>query len=188
MTELVLRGIFLLRRTELQWFYQEGASHLFPDAWARFLEPIPEVERGDLMSAYHRRLTGSDEAAQLACARAWSTWEGSTSRLHFDPDLLAHYGEDAFALAFARIECHYFVHGSWLRCDDQLLQDVQKIRHIPGVMVQGRYDVVCPARSAWDLHQAWPESRLEIVPDAGHSALEPGNTDKLIEATDRFAR
>ena len=187
-TELVLRGIFLVRRTELQWFYQEGASHLFPDAWARFLEPIPEVERGDLMSAYHRRLTGSDEAAQLACARAWSTWEGSTSRLHFDPDLLAHYGEDAFALAFARIECHYFVHGSWLRCDDQLLQDVQKIRHIPGVMVQGRYDVVCPARSAWDLHQAWPESRLEIVPDAGHSALEPGNTDKLIEATDRFAR
>jgi len=187
-TELILRGIFLLRRSELLWFYQEGASHLFPDAWDKFLAPIPQVERGDLMGAYHRRLTGDDPATRLACARAWSTWEGSTSRLNFDPNMLAHYEEDAFALAFARIECHYFVNGSWLRCDDQLLQDVHKIRKIPGVLVQGRYDVVCPARSAWDLQRAWPEARLEIVPDAGHSALEAGITHRLIEATDSFSR
>ena len=186
-SELVVRGIFLLRRSELLWFYQEGCSQLFPDAWQDFLAPIPEVERGDLMSAYHRRLTGSDPVEQVACARAWSRWEGATSRLHYDPGMVAHYEDDHFALAFARIECHYFVHGAWLRDDQQLLREMPTIAHIPGVIVQGRYDVVCPARSAWDLHKAWPGSQLHIVPDAGHSALEPGIIDRLIEATDHFA-
>ena len=187
-SELVLRGIFLLRRSELLWFYQEGASQLFPDAWAAFLAPIPLVERGDLMSAYHRRLTGTDRGDRMACARAWSTWEGATSRLHYDAAMVSHYEQDAFALAFARIECHYFVHGSWLASDDQLLRDVEKIRHLPAVLVQGRYDVVCPMRSAWDLKQAWPEAQLEVVADAGHSALEPGIVDRLVAATDGFAR
>ena len=187
-SELVLRGIFLLRRSELLWFYQEGASQLFPDAWEDYLAPIPEVERGDLMSAYYRRLIGDDPAERVACARAWSRWEGATSRLHYDAMMVSHYEEDAFALAFARIESHYFVHGSWLQYDDQLLRDIGRIREIPCVIVQGRYDVVCPMRSAWDLHVAWPEAQLHVVPDAGHSALEPGIVDKLIEATDGFAR
>lgn len=187
-SELVLRGIFLLRRSELLWFYQEGASQLFPDAWDDYLAPIPEVERGDLMSAYYRRLIGDDPAERVACARAWSRWEGATSRLHYDAMMVSHYEEDAFALAFARIESHYFVHGSWLQYDDQLLRDIGRIREIPCVIVQGRYDVVCPMRSAWDLHVAWPEAQLHVVPDAGHSALEPGIVDKLIEATDGFAR
>lgn len=187
-SELVLRGIFLLRRSELLWFYQEGASQLFPDAWEDYLAPIPEVERGDLMSAYYRRLIGDDPGERVACARAWSRWEGATSRLQYDALMVSHYEEDAFALAFARIESHYFVHGSWMQHDDQLLRDIGKIRDIPCVIVQGRYDVVCPMRSAWDLHRAWPEAQLHVVPDAGHSALEPGIVDKLIEATDIFAR
>jgi len=186
-TELILRGIFLLRRSELMWFYQEGASHLFPDAWEGFLQPIPQVERGDLMGAYYRRLTGANEAEKLRCAQAWSAWEGATSRLYYDPRLVNHYEEDQFALAFARIECHYFVNGSWFERDDQLLHDIDKIRHIPAVIVQGRYDVVCPMRTAWDLHRAWPEAQLDIIADAGHSAMEPGIVDALINATDKFS-
>ncbi len=186
-TELVLRGIFLIRRAELEWFYQDGASWIYPDAWAPYLAAIPEVERGDLMGAYYRRLTHSDRAVQLAAARAWSTWEGATSRLYTDPAMLHHYGEEDFALAFARIEAHYFVNGAWFEHDDQLLRNIVKIRHIPCVIVQGRYDVVCPLRSAWDLKQAWPEARLEIIADAGHSALEAGIVSKLIAATDAFA-
>ncbi|MBI5852772.1 MAG: prolyl aminopeptidase [Planctomycetes bacterium] len=185
-TELVLRGIFLMRRKELLWFYQEGASWLFPDAWEQFLAPIPVIERGDLISAYHRRLTSKDKDLRLGAARAWSIWEGSTSYLFSDLEQIARTGADRFAEAFARIECHYFVHGAWLRTEDQLLADVHKIRHIPAVIVQGRYDVVCPLRSAWDLHRAWPEADLRIVPDAGHSALEAGNTHELVCATDRF--
>jgi proline iminopeptidase len=185
-TELVLRGIFLLRKRELDWFYQEGASWLFPDAWAHYLAPIPQAERGDLMSAYYRRLTSRDRAVQLEAARAWSIWEGSTSRLYPDQHLVDHYGEDDFALAFARIECHYFVHGAWFRQDDQLLADTGRIRHIPTVIVQGRYDVVCPVQSAWDLHQAMPHAQLEIIADAGHAAMEPGTVDALVRATDRF--
>lgn len=187
-SELVLRGIFLIRRRELEWFYQEGASWIYPDAWAPYLAHIPEVERGDLMSAYYRRLTHEDRQVQLRAARAWSTWEGATSRLYTDPAMLEHYGEDTFALAFARIECHYFVNGAWFQHDDQLLRHVDKIRHIPGVIVQGRYDVVCPLRSAWDLRQAWPESELHVIADAGHSAMESGIVDQLIAATDNFAR
>ena len=186
-TELVLRGIFLIRRAELEWFYQEGASWLYPDAWEPYLAAIAPVERADLMGAYYRRLTSEDRAVQLAAAKAWSTWEGATSRLYTDPSMLHHYGEEAFALAFARIECHYFVNGAWFDSDDQLLRDVGRIRHIPCVIVQGRYDVVCPLRSAWDLARAWPQARLDIVADAGHSALESGIVDKLIAATDAFA-
>jgi proline iminopeptidase len=186
-TGLVLRGIFLLRRKELLWFYQEGANALFPDAWDEYLKPIPEVERGDLMSAYYRRLTSPDPAVRAEAARAWSIWEGSTSRLFVDPDLVSKFGAGEFADAFARIECHYFVHGAFMRADTQLLDDVPKIAHLPGVIVQGRYDVVCPAMSAWDLHRRWPASKLVIVPDAGHSMKEPGILSALVQATDDFA-
>ncbi|HEU4670898.1 MAG TPA: prolyl aminopeptidase [Dyella sp.] len=186
-TELVLRGIFMLRRWELEWFYQKGADALYPDAWETYLSAIPEAERGDLMSAYHRRLTGDDAAARVAAARAWSVWEGATSFLWQDKGHIEASGEDEFALAFARIECHYFVHGGFFEHDDQLLRHVDRIRGIPAVIVQGRYDVVCPLRSAWDLHRAWPEADLRIVQDAGHSAFEPGILHELVEATDRFA-
>jgi len=186
-TELVLRGIFMLRRWELEWFYQKGADALYPDAWETYLSAIPEAERGDLMSAYHRRLTGDDAAARIAAARAWSVWEGATSFLWQDKGHIDASGEDEFALAFARIECHYFVHGGFFEHDDQLLRHVDRIRKIPAVIVQGRYDVVCPLRSAWDLHRAWPEADLRIVQDAGHSAFEPGILHELVEATDRFA-
>ena len=185
-TELVLRGIFMLRRQELEWFYQKGADALYPDAWETFLDAIPDVEHGDLMSAYHRRLTSDDPAVRVAAARAWSVWEGSTSYLYQDPASIGSHDEDAFALAFARIECHYFVNGGFFEHGDQLLRNVDRIRGIPAVIVQGRYDVVCPLRSAWDLHRAWPEADLRIVQDAGHSAFEPGNLHELIEATDRF--
>lgn len=186
-TELVLRGIFMLRRKELLWFYQDGASMLFPDAWDEYLKPIPEVERGDLMSAYYRRLTSDDPKVLGEAARAWALWEGGTSRLLVDPDYLTRFGEDKFAEAFARIEAHYFVHGGFLRSDAQLLEDAPKIAHIPTVIVQGRYDVVCPATSAWELHKAMPGSKLIIVPDAGHSMKEPGILSALVQATDDFA-
>ncbi|MBD8527332.1 prolyl aminopeptidase [Pseudomarimonas arenosa] len=187
-TELVLRGIFMLRRWELEWFYQEGASRLYPDAWEHYLKPIPMVERADLISAYHRRLTSDDGEVRVAAARAWSVWEGATSFLHQDPNFMQAHDADHFALAFARIECHYFVNGGFFEVEDQLLRDVDRIRHIPAVIVHGRYDVVCPIQSAWDLHRVWPEAELVVVGDAGHSAFEPGNADALIRATDRFAR
>lgn len=185
-TELVLRGIFMLRRRELEWFYQEGADMIFPDAWESYVAAIPEAERGDMMSAFYRRLTGEDKAERAAAARAWSMWEGSTCFLYQDPEHMQASGEDEFAVAFARIECHYFVHGGFFECDGQLLRDVDRIRHIPTVIVQGRYDVVCPMKSAWDLHRAFPESDLRVVADSGHSAFEPGIVHELVEATDRF--
>lgn len=185
-SELVLRGIFMLRRRELEWFYQQGCDAIFPDAWERYLEPIPPGERGDLMSAYHRRLTHADAGMRLAAAKAWSVWEGSTSFMFRDAAHISGSAEDEFALAFARIECHYFVNGGFFECDDQLLRDAHRLRDVPAVIVQGRYDVVCPLRSAWDLHRAWPQAELRIVPDAGHSAFEPGITHELIEATDRL--
>jgi len=186
----VLRGIFLLRRSELEWFYQnsEGAASLFPDLWEHFVAPIPEEERYDMMRAYYRRLTSTDDAERAAAARAWSIWEGATSHLRTDPSYVAKFRNADYAAAFARIECHYFVNGGFLDADDQLLRDVPNIRHIPAVIVQGRYDVVCPMRSAWHLHKAWPEADLRIVGEAGHSAFEAGNTSELITATDRFAR
>lgn len=185
-SELVLRGIFLLRRSELEWFYQHGASEIFPDAWEDFLRPIPPAERGDLISAYHRRLTGQQPEVRLEAARAWSVWEAATSFLKPDPDHIQAAMREDFALAFARIESHYFVHGGFFDEDGQLLRDVGRIRHIPAVIVQGRYDVVCPMRSAFDLARAWPEAELVVVPDAGHSAFEPGIVDALVRATERF--
>jgi proline iminopeptidase len=183
---LVLRGIFLCRPKEIRWFYQDGASAIFPDLWEQYLAPIPEAERSDLLHAYHRRLTGEDEAVRLATARAWSVWEGATVRLLPDPKLVAEFGDPHKALALARIECHYFVNNAFFQGDDHLIERVAGIRRIPAVIVQGRYDVVCPTMSAWELHRAWPEADFQIVPDAGHHAFEPGITDALVQATDRF--
>jgi proline iminopeptidase len=187
-TQLVLRGIFLLRPAEIAWFYQSGASDLYPDAWEPYRDFIPAAERGDLLHAYHRRLTGTDPQLALEAARRWSVWEGSTSHLLASASTVARFGADHFALAFARIEAHYFVNQAFMEAPDQILRDVHRIRRIPAVVVQGRYDVVCPMRSAWDLHRAWPEAELRIVPDAGHSAFEPGIIHELIDATDGFAR
>ncbi|KAL6076179.1 Proline iminopeptidase [Balamuthia mandrillaris] len=184
---LILRGIFTLRRKELLWFYQGGADFLFPDSWEKYIEPIPEVERGDLMSAYYRRLTGNNEEEKLACARAWSVWEMSTSRLYVDPEYIKRASEDdKFALAFARIECHYFVHGGFFHKEGQLIEDAHKIAHLPIVIVQGRYDVVCPATTAWELKKQLPSAKFHFVPDAGHSAKEPGIIHRLVEACDEF--
>jgi proline iminopeptidase len=188
-TEMVLRGIFLLRKQEIDWFYQRGASALFPDAWEGYLAPIPESERADLLHAYHRRLTSDDARVRAEAARAWSVWEGATSCLFSNPDLVARYGGETFAEAFARIECHYFVNDGFFDAARDPLSParIDRIRKIPAVIVQGRYDVVCPMETAWALHRAWPEAELCIVPDAGHSAMEPGNTHELVTATDRFA-
>jgi len=186
-TELVLRGIFLVRDSELAWFYQWGTSELFPDAWERYVEAIPEQERGDFITAYHRRLTSDDPEVRARAAKAWSTWEAATSYLHVNSEYVARAGEDRFALAFARIECHYFVNKGFFQRENQLLEDVGKIRHVPTVIVQGRYDVVCPVVTAWALHRAFPEADLRIVPDAGHSAFETGIVHELVAATDRFA-
>jgi proline iminopeptidase len=183
---LVLRGIFLCRPKEIRWFYQEGASAIYPDAWEHYVKVIPEAERADMLGAFHRRLTSDDEAVRLEAARAWSVWEGSTSKLHPDEDFIAHFDDPEFALAFARIECHYFMNNAFFETGNYLIENVGKIRHIPSVIVQGRYDVVCPLMSAWELHRAWPEADLRIIPDAGHSALEPGTRSALVEATDRF--
>ena len=185
--ELVLRGIFMLRPTELQWFYQEGASRLFPDYWQDYIDPIPEAERGDLIAAHYKRLTGDDPAEQRRSAQAWSVWEGVTSNLLVSEAAVGRFQSDDFALAMARIEAHYFVNGGFLDSPRQLLDDIERIRSIPAVIVQGRYDVVCPAETAWELHTAWPEADFRLVPDAGHSAFESGIVHELISATDGFA-
>ncbi|NEW51524.1 prolyl aminopeptidase [Nocardia cyriacigeorgica] len=187
-TELVLRGIFLLRRKEIDWYYNGAAGYVYPDEWEKFLAPVPEAERdGDLVEAYHRLLHSPDDDVATAAAVAWSTWEGATSSLLPQPDRVAETGEPRFALAFARIENHYFRHGGFLD-EGQLLRDIDKITDIPAVIVQGRHDIVCPAVSAWELHRAWPGSVLHIVDDAGHAANEPGITHRLVEATDGFAK
>jgi proline iminopeptidase len=186
--ELVLRGIFLCRSKEIRWFYQEGASCIFPDVWEEYLTVIPESERADMVSAYYRRLTSEDQSFRLEAARAWSIWEGSTSKLFFDPEMIEKFADPEFALAFARIECHYFMNNAFFSSDNYLIENVGNIRSIPSVIVQGRYDVVCPIMSAWELHRAWPEAQLKIIPDAGHSISEPGIIDALVEATDHFGR
>ena len=186
-TELVLRGIFLLRPEEIHWFYQEGASALYPDSWEAYLTPIPKEEQGDLLNAFHRRLTSNDEAIRLAAARAWSVWEASASFLIQNQDFMDKLDAPDAALAMARIECHYFVNGGFFESPNQLLENIDRIRHIPAIIVQGRYDVVCPAVTAWDLHRAWPEADFQLIPDAGHSAFDSGNTRALVAATDRFA-
>ena len=185
-TELVLRGIFLLRKQEIDWFYQRGASVMFPDAWEGYLEPIPPAERGDLLRAYYKRLVGDDAEARVRAAKAWSVWEARTSFMRESAELVAKNEQSDYALAFARIEAHYFVNRGFFEKETQLLDDVARIRHIPGVIVQGRYDVVCPMESAWALHRAWPEADLRIVPDAGHAALEEGTLHELVTATDKF--
>ena len=186
-SELILRGIFMLRRAELEWFYQEGCSWIFPDAFAQYQKVIPEAERGDMIAAYHKRLTSAYRAVQLEAARAWSIWEGTTISLLEDADRVKRFGADDYAIAFASIECHYFVNKGFFECDDQLLRDVGKIRNIPGAIIHGRYDVVTPLKNAWDLKQAWPEADLQIVPDAGHAMTEPGITHEIIMAAERFA-
>jgi proline iminopeptidase len=187
-SEIVLRGIFTLRREELLWFYQAGCHQIFPDAWEGFLAPIPPDERHDMIAAYHRRLTSPDRAVQIEAARAWSIWEGTTISLLPDPARVAKFGQDDYAIAFARIECHYFVNAGFFDRDEQLIANAGLIRHIPGVIVQGRYDVVTPMRTAWDLHTAWPEADFRLVADAGHAVTEPGITREIVAATDRFRK
>ena len=185
-SELVLRGIFTLRPAELAWYYQYGASLLFPDLWEEFLAPIPEAERGDLMAAYHRRLNDPDPAVRLPAARAWSVWEGSTVTLRPDAGMRTSFGEERYALAFARIENHYFVNGGFFT-EEQLIRDAHRLAGIPGVIVQGRYDVATPPATAWDLHRAWPAAEFHLVEAAGHAASEPGIQCSLLDATDRYA-
>jgi proline iminopeptidase len=184
-TSLILRGIFLVRRAELLWFYQEGCSWIYPDAFAAYQEQIPEAERGDMIAAYYRRLTDPDPRVRLAAAKAWSVWEGSTLSLVQDPERIRQFGAEAYALAFARIECHYFFNGGFFAADDQLLADAKQLRDIPGTIVHGRYDVVTPLKNAWDLKRAWPRAELRIVADAGHAMSEPGIAHELVAATRR---
>ncbi len=182
---LILRGVFLLTDRELRWFYQDGASMLFPDAWARFLAPIPADERHDLMAAYHKRLTHPDRRVQAQAAAAWSQWEGDTLSLRGPQARPAKFSEIDFAIAFARIECHYFVNKGFFGDDGWILNNIEAIRGIPGWVVQGRFDVVTPLESAWKLKQAWPEAHFEVIWDAGHASTEPGIIDALVRATDR---
>ncbi|WP_099866327.1 prolyl aminopeptidase [Pararhizobium haloflavum] len=185
-SEIILRGIYTLTKAELDWYYQFGVSQMFPDKWERFIAPIPEGERHDLMAAYRRRLTADDRAVQMEAARAWSIWEGETITLLPDPETSDKFEEDDFALAFARIENHFFVHGGWLD-DGQLLREAHRLADIPGVIVHGRYDMPCPARFAWELHKAWPQAEFHLIEGAGHAFTEPGILDQLIRATDKFA-
>lgn len=183
---LVLRGIFLCRPHEIRWFYQEGSSRLFPDFREDFLAPIPLAERDDLLQAYYRRLVGSNELERMAAAKAWSLWEGRTATLQPSKAVIEHFGNPYTALALARIEAHYFVHDSFLR-DNQILADAGRLQDIPGVIVHGRYDMICPLENAWELHRAWPQAELQIIPAAGHSASEPGIITALLQATDAMA-
>ena len=183
---LIVRGIYLLTKAEMDWYYQFGVSEMFPDKWEGFLAPIPEAERGDMVAAYHRRLTGDDADVQLAAAKAWSNWEGQTITLLPEPATSDAFDDDRFAIAFARIENHYFKHAGWLD-EGQLLRDAGRLHGIPGVIVHGRYDMPCPARFAWSLHKAWPDAEFHLIEGAGHAYSEPGILDRLIRATDRFA-
>ena len=183
---LIVRGIYTLTRAELDWYYQFGVCEMFPDKWEAFQAPIPKAERGEMMQAYRRRLVGEDKTVQLEAARAWSLWEGQTITLLPDEALKAEFGGDDFAIAFARIENHFFVHAGWLE-EGQLLRDAGKLKGIPGVIVHGRYDMPCPARIAWELSKAWPEADFHLIEGAGHAVSEPGILDRLIRATDRFA-
>lgn len=182
---MILRGIFLCRKEDIQWFYQYGASRIFPDFWQSFVDAIPEVERGDLLSAYYRRLTGEDDLVRMSAAKAWSVWEGRCASLHPNPSLVTHLGNPRNALAMARIEAHYFMNNAFLS-ENEILAHVDKLRDIPSVIIHGRYDMVCPLDQAYELHHAWPDSVLEVVRDAGHASSEPGTLDALVQATDNF--
>lgn len=183
---LILRGIFLCREQDLRWFYQDGASHIFPDAWEEYERVIPAAERHDYITAFYKRLTGSDEVARMAAAKAWSIWEGMCSTLRPNSNVVDHFADPHTALSLARIECHYFVNNTFIR-PNQLLDEAHKLRDIPGVIVHGRYDMVCPLDNAFALHKVWPQAELKIIRDAGHSAAEPGIVDALVKATDDFA-
>lgn len=185
-TEMVLRGIFLIRESECDWFHNGGCSRFHPELWQNFVAPIPEAERGNMLAAYHKRLFGDDEQVRLTCARAWSRWEGATVTMIPSPQRANAFARDEYALAFARIEAHYFINGGFMEVDGQLLRNVAKIADIPGIIVQGRYDVVTPPITAWELHRAWPKSELVIAPDAGHAVSEPSITTALLNATDMF--
>jgi proline iminopeptidase len=184
---LILRGIFLCRNRDIQWFYQDGASSILPDYWQDYVEVIPEAERNNLVAAYYRRLTGENEVARMAAAKAWSVWEGRASTLLPRPSVIDHFANPLTALSLARTECHYFMHNSFLD-DDQILKQAHRLHGIPGVIIHGRYDVVCPLEQAWLLHEAWPQASLEIIPNAGHSATETGIMDALLRATGNFAQ
>jgi len=182
---LIVRGIFLCRKKEINWFYQKGADRIFPDYWQDFIAPIPEAERDNLLKAYYQILTGKNEIAQMHAAKAWSIWEGRTATLKHNKNVVEHFGHAHTALSLARIESHYFMHDSFLE-ENQIINNADKLQNIPGVIVQGRYDLICPLESAWELHQAWPKAELKIIADAGHSATEPGTVDALINATDEM--
>ena len=187
-SEMVLRGIFMLRKKELDWFYQEGASNIFPEAWEKFLEPIDENQRDDLMSAYHKIFKSDNEEKKLAAAIAWSRWEGSTSSLSYNPDMANSFSNPQFALAFALIENHYFVNKGFLEHENQLIESgIDIIRNIPTTIVQGRYDIVCPITTAWELSKNWPEAKLIVAPSSGHTAFEKEITNELIKATNGYA-
>jgi proline iminopeptidase len=183
---LILRGIFLLRPSELRWLYQSGASEIFPDFWERYRDEIPEAERADFVAAYYKRLTSEDEAIRLSAARAWSFWESSILKLIPDYNLIQAWEEEQQALSIARIETHYFVNNGFFPSNNYILQNIEKIRQIPTVIVQGRYDLVCPMKSAWELHLALPGSELIIIPDAGHSISEPGIASALVQVMDKL--
>jgi len=185
---LVLRGIFLCRPSEIQWFYQFGASEIYPDVWETYFNHIPKDERDDFVKAYYKRLTHADENIRLAAAKVWSKWEAATSKLFVDVKAIDDFDDPTYALQFARIECHYFINNAFFKTNNWILENISKIRHIPCDIVQGRYDVVCPTRSAWDLHRTWPESKLQIIQDAGHAAAEPGIKAALITACDKIVK
>jgi len=184
---MILRGIFLCRAEEIDWFYQQGTNRLFPDAWEDYCRPIPEDERDNMVAAYYKRLTSDNDLVRTKAAKAWSIWEGRTSTLKPNSDVVNSFGSLHTAVSLARIECHYFMNNSFLG-DNQILDNMDKLKGIPSSIVQGRYDVVCPMQSAWDLHQAWPSSELDIIPDAGHSAMEPSIIDALVKTTDKMLK
>lgn len=183
---LIVRGIFLCRSEEINWFYQKGCDFLFPDLWEKYVNVIPRAERSHMIKAYYKRLTSENGEIRKTAARAWSEWEGATLKLISDPEVISAFGEDNAAAARARLECHYFFNNCFFKNENQIIEDVQKIRHIPAMIIHGRYDVVCPFKNAWDLSRAWPEAELEVIKDAGHAADEPGTTDALIRATEKF--
>lgn len=185
---LILRGIFLCRPEEIEWFYQKGAHQIFPDEWESYVQPIPEHERADMVGAYYKYLTSDDPKVRANAAKRWAEWEGATLKLIPDPQAKATFGSDEMALSLARIECHYFINNAFFKTNSYLLENAHKLRSIPGVIVHGRYDVVCPVKNAFDLHKVWPEAELKIIPDAGHAVDEPGIRDALITATDNFWR
>jgi len=187
-THLVVRGIFLCRPSEIHWFYQHGASEIFPDIWENYCNHIPVEERHDFVKAYYKRLTHENQEIRLQAAKAWSKWEAATSRLFIDPSAVDEFEDPTYALQFARIECHYFINNAFFKTNNWILENISKIRHIPCDIIQGRYDVVCPTKSAWDLHTVWPEARLKIIPDAGHSMNEPGIKAALIAACDAIVK